>query len=398
MIDAAFQPRQCGDELEGRPGRVEAFGRPVVQRRRFFVPIEGVDLLLRHRAREDLRFEGRERADAEQLAVVDVHRHERARQPDRGDRAFARRLDLGVDRQLDVVAGHRRFGDELAARGRLAEGVDLDPGQARVAAQVTVEGVLGPVLADLVARLEGPVPGFFQLVFGDLADAAEHMRRPRASRVVADEHLLDLHAGKVVLVLFEVVEKVVADVAAQRHRRPRGDRFLFGDRLADLGQRHVDQLAEPGQHRLFLPRVARQFRGVDLEGEAGAVVDQRAAVAVEDGTAGSQHAELAGAVVLGLRQVLLAGEHLQVPEPEEENREEDDGDSAHDPRPQRQPGASRLVLGAQVHVPRLPAPSAGCPAAPPLPRPGPGAGRGAGRGRSANRGRRRRCSGAGCRG
>ena len=101
----------------------------------------------------------------------------------------------------------------------------------------------------------------------------------------------------------------------------------------------MGELAEPRQLGPLLGRVLGQFLGVELERQAGAVVDQDVAVAVEDVAARGDHFELAGAVVLRLGQVLVAGEHLQVPEPEEEHREEGDGDAA-EHRHRAAPGAA----------------------------------------------------------
>ena len=71
--------------------------------------------------------------------------------------------------------------------------------------------------------------------------------------------------------------------------------------------------------------------------------------AVEDVAARGDHFELAGAVVLRLGQVLVAVEDLQVPEPEEEDGEEGDGDAAEHGDPQREAAALRTVVVAQVH-------------------------------------------------
>ena len=204
---------------------------------------------------------------------------------------------------------------------------------ARVAAEELVVGVLDPGFADLVARLEALELGLLQLFFVDLADVADDVGGAGAVGVVADEDPLHGDAGELVLVLFDVGDQVEADVAPQRHRGAGGDFFPVCDRPADLAQGHVRELPQPRQLGPFLSRVLGQFRGVQLQRQAGAVVDQDFAVAVEDVAARGDHFELAGAVVLRLGQVLVAGEHLQVPEAEEENREEGDADAADDRHP-----------------------------------------------------------------
>ena len=80
----------------------------------------------------------------------------------------------------------------------------------------------------------------------------------------------------------------------------------------------------------------RQLGRLDLKGERRAVLDQDLAVAVDDLAARRLHGELAHLVVLRLGQVLVAGEHLQVPEAQEDDREGDDADPAEDRDPQRQ--------------------------------------------------------------
>ena len=94
-----------------------------------------------------------------------------------------------------------------------------------------------------------------------------------------------------------------------------------------------------------LLEVGRQLARVDLEGEAGAVADQDVAVAVDDLPARRADAQLAGAVVVGVGQVLVAGEHLQVPEAEEDHGEEGESEAAEHGDPQ---GEARAHLRAAV--------------------------------------------------
>jgi hypothetical protein len=172
-----------------------------------------------------------------------------------------------------------------------------------------------------------------------------------AGRVVADEDPLHRDAGEAALVLFQVVDEVVADVLAQRHRRAGRHFFGLADRPPHLAQRHVGEAAEAGQLRPLFGRVLRQFLRVELQRQAGPVRDQDVAFAVEDVAPGGDPLELAAAVVLRLGQVLGAGEHLQVPEPEEEHREERHRDPAEDGNPQRHAIAgSGTFVRALVHV------------------------------------------------
>ena len=280
-----------------------------------------------------------------------VHRDEAAGQPAFGHRRFAGLLHPGVDRELEVVAGHWRLGDQAAVGSRLAEGVNLDPLQSRVPAEVAVVGRLDPVLADFFARLHALVLRLLQLVFVDLADVAEDMGGERSVWVCAHEYPLDRHSREAPLVFLQVVDEVVADVLAQGHGGRRCRLQLFVHRLAHPVQVAMDQARELAQLGAPLGRVGGQLARVDLERQAGAVGDDQLAVAVENLAARGAHPERAGAVVLRFGQVLFAVEHLQQPEPEEQDREEDHGDAAEERDPQCQPirhrGAS--LVGSQIH-------------------------------------------------
>ena len=237
---------------------------------------------------------------------MDVHRHEAARQAARGERRFAGRLHVGVDREPQVVAGDRRLRDELAAAGRLAEGVDLDPGRCR-------RGRAGsgrrctrprPGRSRRPARARGSARSF-SCSSVDLADVAEDVGGERPVRVAADEDAL--------------------------HARPRGSGpgSPAGSRRGSCRRRGAGSPARPApasalraivrrsrRSELWVssasrassarrsPRSAGQLARVDLEGEAGAVGDQDLAVAVEDLAARGADPELAGAVVLRFGQVL----------------------------------------------------------------------------------------------
>jgi hypothetical protein len=72
----------------------------------------------------------------------------------------------------------------------------------------------------------------------------------------------------------------------------------------------------------------RQAPRRDLQDRRLAVLDQHLAVAVDDRAAGRLDALDAHPVVLRLLEVLVAGEHLQVPEAEEDDREQDERDPA----------------------------------------------------------------------
>ena len=68
----------------------------------------------------------------------------------------------------------------------------------------------------------------------------------------------------------------------------------------------------------------------------GTLRDEHAAVAVEDRAARRVEPQRAHAVVVRLREVLVAGEHLQRPQPQEQHREERERDEAEDRDAQRE--------------------------------------------------------------
>ena len=309
---------------------------------------------------------------------MDVHRQEGAAQAAGGERRFAGRLHGGVDRQLQVVARHRPLRDELAARRRLAEGVDLDPGDARLPPQVPVVGVLDPFGTDRFAGFELPVARLLEVFFGDLADAAYDVGGEGFMRVAAHEDPLDVDPGEATLVLFQVVDEIVADVAAQGHGDPWGSRQFFVQRPPHMPQRGVCQFGQPCQLGTLARAFFGQLLGVDQQRQAGPVGDHDVAGAVEDVPARGGDAEFPGPVAVRFGEELLAVEDLQEPETEEEDREQDQGDASED----RQPQGEAVVhlgpasVGAKVHpaTPRLPAPSVACASAPAAPRRGRGAG------------------------
>ena len=187
--------------------------------------------------------------------------------------------------------------------------------------------------------------GFLQLFFVYLVDAAEDVGGERAVRVAAHEHPLHPDPREAVLVLFQVVDEVVADVAAHGDRRARRQQQLFVQGLAQPVRRGVDQLRELRQLAAAFGLLGGQLARVDLQREAGPVGDDDPPVAVEDLAPRRAHPVLAGAVVVRFGEVLLAVQHLQEPEAEEEDRKERQGKAAEDGDPQRQ---AIVHLGAEL--------------------------------------------------
>ena len=139
-------------------------------------------------------------AEAEDLAVVDVHRDEGAGQAAELRRARPRRPPGPPCR-----ASVRRLLPATAARSELSGW----PWGAPVASTWTRVAPLRPRrrwsysystpgLADLVAGVEVLVARLLELLGADLADVAEEVRAERPLRVVAHEDALDADAGELV--------------------------------------------------------------------------------------------------------------------------------------------------------------------------------------------------------
>ena len=173
----ALQRRGSRDRLERGAGRACALDRAVDQR----VAARGVvELRVHrrgHRLSEDVGVErgvGPHRVD---LAVVRVHRHERAAvgRGIRGDRlpqrGLAGLLERNVQRQLEIVPGHRL---DLAQRAREPpERVHLDPVGAVGPLQVVVVVPLEPRLPDDRGLRQAVEPPLLELRRGDRPDRAE---------------------------------------------------------------------------------------------------------------------------------------------------------------------------------------------------------------------------------
>ena len=213
---------------------------------------------------EDRGIEGRIGAKPEDLAVSHVHRHESAGQTERSKARLTGRLNPRIDTQLQVVAWLRGDRAELASGRGTAEGVDLHPGLAVAPPQIAVVGVLDPVLADLVAGFQPLVAGLLELLRVDLADISEQVRAEGAVPIAAHKDALHGDAGEVGLVLLQVIDEVVVDVALQGHRGARKHLQLIVHVTPYAAQRNPGYVAEAGQLGVALAGVARQLLRIDL--------------------------------------------------------------------------------------------------------------------------------------
>ncbi len=156
------------------------------------------------------------------------------------------------------------------------------------------------------------------------------MRGRGALRVLAHIDAVDRNALELRLVLADVENDALGDVALERHR-VRGQKLgLLVDLLADLLEAHAGDLRDPLEDLHPLRGDLGQLVLSDLERQGRAVAHQDIAVAIEDLAAWRLHSDLADAVSLRLGQVAVAGEHLQVPEAKQDHSEQDQRDPAQD--------------------------------------------------------------------
>ncbi len=362
--DALLERRHRGDRLERRAHRLGLLGGAVQQRvvRRLLGELL-VGLRL-HAADPHVGVEGRVAGHAEHVAVLDVQHDRRGAvgvvllvgvgEADAGAQGlFGRRLDLAVDGRDQRVAG---VGHATADRGGLlwpAEGVDLDARDAVAPAQPLVVGELQAVVADDVARRVALEVLQLELLGRDLAEVAEHLRRHVALRVRAQRLVLDLDPRELQGALLEVGHHLAADVVLEHDQveagdlplghllpgqeaAPRAVRVLLQrariqvvlDALAQLPRLHVEDGDE--RRKLLVERLLGHVHQADADGLAGAVADDRLALAVHDVAARRDDLDRAETVVVGLRDELLAAQDLQEPQAEEDDAEQHHGDADDD--------------------------------------------------------------------
>ena len=287
-------------------------------------------------ARERSGVEGRVRGKGPDRAVPRVERDDRARlriplmvglgEVDAvHDRLLRRALELRVEREPDRVAG-RHGRPQLDRADRPPERVDAELAQAGPSAKLLVERRLDPGLADLVTE---QVPlARLQLVLGDLAHVAEDVRGKVAERVAAHERVRDRHARKLGLVLEQVVRLVLGDGVTDGHRR-QGIAAVLLELAREVGERDLQDPREAPE--LGVCAVLGQVGGPDLDRGRARVLDEHPAPAVPNRAArrvGPHHAKL---VVPRGDEILVPGQHLERPEPEEEHREGRQREEAEDP-------------------------------------------------------------------
>ena len=304
---------------------------------------------------EDVRVEAGVGAHGQDLAVARVHRHEGAAAVldavgDRdsaglGHGVLAGALEVEVERELELLAldrlalGERPLGPP--------EGVDLDAGRPGLAAQVAVVGVLQAALPHDGALRHAAEARLLELARADLAHGAEDLRRQLIVGIGAQEHRLHVHARELVLALQDVVAHGGADVLLERDVGVGQQLLLLGDLADHLRLPHAQDGPQPGQQLVAPGAGRRDLVGPQLHGDRDPVVHEDAAVAVEHVAARRRHDDVADLVVRRLRQVLVARQHLQVPQAEEddgEHRQRHAREHGHPPRKLRRDRGPAVLL------------------------------------------------------
>src|SRR5262245_34704394 len=200
--------------------------------------------------------------------------------------------------------------------------------------------------------VEARVARLLELLGCDLADVAEEVCGEGPLPVVASEHPLHAHAREARLVLAQVIDLVDREALLQDDGPARRRAAATPQGPAELPHGHVRDRGELLELAGALPPRRGEVLRRDLDRELGPVVDQDLAVPVEDVAAGGLNADLTDPVVVGLVPVLVAGENLDVPEPQEEDGEDRDGEAGDDRDPEGERGRSPLgldLISTQIH-------------------------------------------------
>ena len=141
--------------------------------------------------------------------------------------------------------------------------------------------------------------------------------------------LADLNAGKVVLVLEQVVDLCVGNVGLDGDRRQEVVLPLL-QITVDAPVGHLQEPRNPAE-RLLAPLGRELVEGgrPELRDRTGNVRDKHVSVAVDDRPPLRGRTEGAHLVVPRVLEIGLPGDHLQSPEAKEENAEDRHGEDAH---------------------------------------------------------------------
>ena len=277
---------------------------------------------------ERARVERRHRSERQNFAGAHVEHH-RAGARLRAQALVHVALQVEIEGQFDVVS--RRAVLAVQRLDLTAQRVDLEPDQARPAAQLAVVDLLDAVLADPELRqLEQRVAG--QLLLRDRCHVAEHMRGDVAERIVADQAGDQGHARQVRAVDRNARHLAPVEILAHGEGHERTARAHLGDHLLDALLGQGDQTSQRLESGVQIGGLLAHHQ----DAVSGAVARQRHAIAVEDAPAVGGHQAVVDPVFIGEQRVLVGIDRLQVIQATGERAEQGQLGAAQQQRPARE--------------------------------------------------------------
>ena len=226
---------------------------------------------------------------------------------------FRGALDIEVDSEAKALAGFRGLGADFADFATVAVD-DHILGAVFPAQNAVVRGLHAGAADDVAGFIHG-VARIVEHIFADFANVADEMGGEAVAGIKAALLLNGFQFGKLVFVGLDEFDFVGGDVLLERKGLVFGRGAVAFDDGVDLVGSHVQAA-----------RDERQIGGdvvallADEEaGDGGIVVDEEAAFAVEEFAAGGEDGNFADTVRFSEGVVVLAADHLQAPQSEDEH-------------------------------------------------------------------------------
>ena len=204
----------------------------------------------REAPRVDVRIERRRGDHGQHFAVARIEGDGGADELVLDEVLLGAALQLEVDGEVDVVAGHRLLARRTVLRQAAAVAVVLPVLRAVAAAEVFVVHHLHAALAEEVARLEVLVVR--QVLVVGLADEAHDVRGHRRVRIVAALHRLDVQLRKRHRLRLDRRDLRHVQILGDRNRTRVRNRFSFFETRLDLLRRHAEDVREEGDDFLAM--------------------------------------------------------------------------------------------------------------------------------------------------
>jgi hypothetical protein len=183
------------------------------------------------------------------------------------------------------------------------------------------EGIVGGFNAgaadDVAGRVESVAVVIGEHLLGDFADVADEVSGEAVAGVEATLIVKGFEFGELVSVGGDESLLIGGDVLLERNGLVLGGYFVVAEDGVDLIHRNMEALGDEGQIGIeIFDLFAKQEAG-----DGGIVVDEEAAFAVEELSAGSEDGNLADTVGFGERTEAFGVENLEAPESGEEDDE-----------------------------------------------------------------------------